>query len=322
MSVATRTVTASELATVADCEARLFHDRQRYRDGLLPTDRVAADLSSVVHDAVMEVHRRMETRLREGKLPDRADVRKRLQAEITRGLFRKNLATSDPSVAERLGRMDAGLDRVADLVLDDAPGWALDSRSGDALVWVEGPLDHGPAIPAVEIAPGRLVRTRPDVIGLRRLDSGLYCAVVRDFKVRNQPVIPQSDYGILVRGLWVLAEAKNPRCRWFIAGRDVAIDLNGIDLEIVNLMYADTDNFLVRARLSEANLLSLGAHVVETLDRAEYVAAATSPDDVEASPSEFCQTWCPYLNRCAPGTDWVRRYKGEDALQARMADAR
>jgi hypothetical protein len=269
MRLALKTISASELATVTDCEARLFHDRQRYRDGLLSTDRVPADLSLVVHDAIMEVHRSLESRLRNGNLPPVDDVHKRLRAEISKGLFLRRLSLSDPAVAGRLKQIEAGLDRAAEMILDDAPGWASDPANGDALVWVEGPQDHGPEVPAVEVAPGRLVKTRPDLIGLRLLESGKHRAVVRDFKARNQVTRPESDYGILVRGPWVLAEARAPRCQWFIANRQIEVDLGAVDLEIVNMMHAGTDEFLVRASLSESGLSALGEHVVATLDRAE-----------------------------------------------------
>jgi hypothetical protein len=270
----------------------------------------------------MEVHRRLETRLRHGILPSANDVRRRLDEEIGKGLFQKRLAFSDVEIIARLATVDPGLDDLADLIVSDAPNWALDPcNNQDALVWVEAPLDHGPSVPAVEIAPGRLVKTRPDVIGLRRLESGLYRAVIRDFKVKRQVVRPESDHGILVRALWVLAEAQNPRCQWFIARRGIEIDLSQIDLEVVNLMWADTEDFLVRAAVSETDLRILREHVVAALDRAEAVISETNVDNVEASPSEFCSSWCPFLNRCQPGTDWVRRYKGDDALQVRLAQA-
>lgn len=317
----TRPISASELATVTDCEARFFHDRQRYTTGLLPTDRIAADVSSALHRAVMDIHRRMEDRLRRGQLPNRDEVRYRLRTQLDQHLFGLRLKKTDPDVVGRLLRIDPGLDRVADLILADAPGWAVDPSNGAFLVWVEGPLNHGPGIPAVEISPGRLVSTRPDLIGFRRIDGGLHRAVVRDYKAKGQIVSPEFDLGILVRALWVLVELKNPRCPWFLAGRGIEIDQNTIDLETINVMFADRDDeFRMRASLSEPDLQEAQARILRTLDRAEGVLTARSPDDVDASPGNFCLRWCPYLNRCDPGMEHVRRYEGQEVLLTRLSE--
>jgi hypothetical protein len=319
LSTIQRPVSASELSTIHDCEARFFHERQKYSSGLLSTDRIAADVSMAFHDAAMDIHRRMERRLRVGQLPSDAEVRFRLREVFDDNLFKKGFRRSNPAVAERLGQMDAGIDRVADLILADAPGWASDPTHSVPLVWVEAALDHGPTIRAVEIVPGRLVSTRPDVIGLRKNRDGRYRAIVRDFKAKGQIVRPEADYGILVRGLWVLTEIQNPRCQWFIANRGIELDHSSITLETVNVMFSgDDESFIVRADLTAPDLEEARDRVLTTLDRADNILAATCADDVEASPGNLCLKWCPFLNRCEAGQDHVRRYSGEDELNARL----
>ena len=43
--------------------------------------------------------------------------------------------------------------------------------------------------------------------------------------------------------------------------------------------------------------------------------------DVETQPGELCERWCPSLHRCPDGKAWVRKYRGDEVLAARLADA-
>lgn len=320
MTQATRSLsfTASDLATFDDCEARFFHSQQRYRDGLLPTDRTAADVSSAVHDALMELHRQVEASYRRGRLPTLATVRERVQILVERALRARRLDATVPEVAARLKLIAPGLEAVASLILADMPAWAVDEVSGEPLVWVEATLDHGAAIRAVELAQSYLVRTKPDLIGIRLCGSGQLRVLIRDYKARNQSVDPAFDTGILVRALWALAELAGPRCRWFLAGRRMQIDPDHVDLETVNLMQGGSDEFLLRASLSRAQLLAQRARLIVQMVAMDAAIASGDPDEVAASPSQFCQNWCPFLAKCVPGIDYVRKYCGVEELGQRM----
>lgn len=313
-------VTASDLGTFADCEARYYHTRQGYETGLLPTDRTAADVSSALHDALMEIHRQLEPAVRTGSMPSPVVVRARLHALLGRHLMRRRVDASSPAVAGRLAPLAAGIDRAARLIAESAGEWATDPSNGDPLVWVEAPLDHGPEIKGVQLSPGFLVRTRADVIGLCPGNSARCRAVIRDFKARAEVVDPAYDDGILVRAFWALTELQNPRCRWFVAGRAIVVDAGGVELETVNLMHADGQAFLVAANLTARQLLAHRDRIVDTMARMEKVLAAPSADAVVASPSVFCLNWCPFLNRCAAGMAHVRKYHGAEELQARLGE--
>ena len=312
---------ASELGTFADCEARYYHGLQRYATGVLPTDRIPADVSSAVHDALMVYHRAVEQAHVKGGLPSVDAAQARLRAEIAKQLGRKRLNAAHPEVADRLAKLARGIDRVAELIVTDAPGWAVDCATGDLLVWEEAPLDHGPGIQAVELAPRFLVRTRPDVIGLRMVGQDRYRAVVRDFKARTEVVDPEYDDGILVRAIWVMLELKNPRCRWFPGRRVVPVDTSGVHVETVNMMHADGGDFLLRASLSERQLLVHRDRIAGTMREMGQVQQAASADEVKASPNGLCRDWCPFLNRCPEGMAHVRKYYGEEALDARLGEA-
>lgn len=315
------TCSASDLGTFGDCEARYYHGIQRYKEGLLPTDRIPADVSSAVHDALMVYHRAVEQAHLKGGLPPVDAAQDRLRAQIARQLGRKRLNAAYPEVADRLAKLASGIDRVAEVIVTDAPQWAVDPATGDLLVWEEAPLDHGPGIQAVELTPGFLVRTRPDVIGLRMVGQDRYRAVVRDFKARTEVVDPEYDDGILIRAIWVMLELENPRCRWFLGRRVVAVDTSGVDVETVNIMHAGGEEFLLKASLSERQLLIHRDRIVGTMVAMRQVQQAGSAEEVRASPNGRCQNWCPFLNRCQEGMAHVRKYCGEEVLEARLAEA-
>jgi hypothetical protein len=172
---------------------------------------------------------------------------------------------------------------------------------------------------AIQLETGALVRTRPDVIGLRVADDGLFRAIVRDYKAKSQPVHPRFDSGILLRGIWVALELSNPRCHWFLDGRELPLDTATVDLETVNLMHAKGDEFLVQATLSVEQLLEERDHFVATMQEMGMALEAAGAQEVIASPGGLCAQWCPFLRYCAPGQAHVRKYVGEDALRERLA---
>lgn len=308
---------ASELTTISGCEAQYYHGKQRYKTGLLPTDRAAADASLALHDAVMEYHRRMEDAYLQGALLTAEAGASLLRTLLQKQLQRRGL-NGNGSIAERLKKLNGGIDRLASQVLSDMPGWAVDGMTGDLLVWAESRLDHGPDLKAVQLEPGYLVGTRPDVIGLRTIGGGLLRVVVRDFKAKGEVVDPNADDGILVRGLWALLEIRQPRCRWFLAGRGLSVDPDYVDLETVNVMHADGDQFLMASTWEASDLLAQSGRFVDIMNRMDEVLSVSDVRDVPASPGGLCQNYCPFLNRCEAGMRHVRKYAGPEALQVRI----
>jgi hypothetical protein len=312
---------ASEIAMVEDCKARYLHTMRRYLHALLPTDTVAADVSSAVHDALMIFHRQLEQELRSGTLPSIPGGRARLRMLVDQQLRRKRLSNTYPDVAKRIARLQLGLDRTADLVLDDMPFWARDPRTQDALVWVEGTLDHGRGVHGVQLQPGYIVRTRPDVIGIRPDDRGTFRVVVRDFKAKGQIVDPQFDTGILLRGIWAALELMDPRCEWFLSGRTIDVDTSSVQLETINLLHGSSSEFTVRRIVSVAQLMQERDRFVPIIDEMNALKQVTDAGQVLASPTALCLNWCPFLGYCQAGQAHVRKYFGEEALLARLAEA-
>jgi hypothetical protein len=313
-------VSASNIATFNDCAARLFHEHQRYPDGLLPTDQIPATVSTAVHDALMNYHRQIGQELRLNRLPTIELSRARLRRQIEIQFWRRRLDRSDSAIAARLGKLAEGIDRAADLVLEGADRWAIDSN-GSVLAWVENKLDHGPEVQAIELAPGFLVRTRPDVLGIRVLGDGQLRILVRDYKAKKDVIDPAFDTGILLRAIWTVLELRNPRCRWFLTNRNVQVDADHIDLETVNVMHPSDGDFLRSATLGTARILEFRDQFIETMCDMAPVLETQTADEVLASPNGLCHNWCSFMNRCAPGMDHVRMYYGEDVLRLRLAQA-
>jgi hypothetical protein len=310
---------ASAVQTFQDCEARFYHDQQRYPDPLT-TDHVAADVSMAIHDSFMELHHQVEQAFRVGNLPDAAELQARVQRILDQQLRRRRLNVGSPKVAERLQKLGPGIERATQLVVADLPSWAVDPATGDPLVWAEAPLDHGPSIRAVELQPDYLLRTRPDVIGLRGSAAGICRVVVRDYKAKGEVVDPAYDTGILVRAVWAAVELAQPRCRWFLAGRAIQVDASAVELETVNLMHADGTDFLVHASLTVEQLLLERDRLVTLMGE----MAVTLREDVRgvpASPGPLCAYYCPHLQRCQAGMAHVRKYRGVDVLEARLGAA-
>lgn len=311
--------TASEIGTYEGCAARFYHGTQRYTSGLLPTNQTAADVGSTVHDALMELHRQIEQQYRRGKQPETGAEWEHLRNLLSTSLRKRRLDHRNAGVQARLESAKAGLRRAVGLIIDDMPRWLLDPERRQLLVWVESPLNHGLDVKAVELEPGYLVRTRPDLIGLRLNQTGSCRPLVRDYKTRVQAVHPAFDTGILIRAIWVLAELRHPRCVWFMKGRALEVDAASIDLETVNLLHGDGEEFILRATLSEHDLLEQRDRLVETMRGMASVLQAETAGEVLASPGDLCLDWCQYLAYCPAGMDHVSKYAGEEALAQRLA---
>lgn len=313
-------VTASGIATFEDCQARYWHDQQRYPD-TLPTDRVAADVGTAIHDALLQHQNQLEQAFRQGAPPTPEVALDRLRGLTLQQLRRRRLNHREPAVKERLARLAPGIKRAAALLLDDMNRWVYDSERKQYLVWAEAWLDHGPAVRAVELLPGYLVRTKPDVIGVRPSGAGRHRIVVRDFKTRGEVVDPAFEVGIQIRAIWAALELRDSRCAWFEAARTDAVDLDVIELETVNLMFGDGDEFLIAATKRVEELFEERDRLVEVLREIRATEAETDPLAVLANPGGLCLNWCPHLNRCEAGQLHVRKYSGDDVLEARLAAA-
>ncbi|MGQ9677558.1 MAG: PD-(D/E)XK nuclease family protein [Chloroflexota bacterium] len=311
-------VSASDLATFGDCPARYYHAKQDYRTGLLPTDRVAAGVSLAVHDALMVLHREVELAFDRRRPLPAATARDRLDRILIEQLREHRLRATDVAVRAQLSSLSDGLDRAVELIVGDMSAWAVDRDRCESMVWVEAPLDHGPRIQAVELAPGYLVRTRPDVIGLRDTDDGRCRGVVRDFKARGEVVNPAFDDGVLVRAIWVMTELQNPRCRWFVAGRSIQADTSGVELETVNLKHAASEDFHLWVSLSAEELPDHRERIMETMERMDQALGIGDPELVPANPGGLCLAWCAYLGYCQAGQAHVRKYHGPEALADRL----
>ncbi len=311
-------VSATDLATFGDCPARYYHAKRGYRTGLLPTDRVAAGVSLAAHDALMVLHREVELAFDRRRPLPATTARDRLDRLLIEQLREQRLRSTDVAVHAQLDSLSDGLDRAVELIVGDMSAWAVDRDRCESLVWVEAPLDHGPRIQAVELAPGYLVRTRPDVIGLRETDDGRCRGVVRDFKARGKAVDPVLDDGILVRAIWVMTELQNPRCRWFVAGRSIEADVSGVELETVNLKQAAAEDFHIRVSLSAEELPGHRERIMETMERMDEVLKMADPELVPASPGGLCLEWCSYLGYCQAGQTHARKYHGPEALADRL----
>jgi len=300
-----------------NCPVRHWFDRHDDGSGQLPTDPVPAEVSSAIHDALMNYHRDVEGVFLSGRrLDDQAAV-SAINRHVKRALFEHRVDASIPAVVDRLKKATTGIERIAVSIANEIDSWV--QNGNDLLVWTEASLDHGPKVRAVELHESVLVPTRPDVIGIRRLGGGINRVVVRDYKAKSAIVDPAFDTGILVRALWAISELQNPRCRWFLAGRDLPLEHDIVDLETVNLMHSGSEDFIVR-RLMPASMLV--EHRDRLIDLAREMAEADACEEasqVPASPDHLCFNWCSHLHRCTVGQAHVRKYHGEEALTERLS---
>jgi len=309
----------SAMGTYSDCQARFWHERHDDGSGQLPTDPVPAAVGSALHDALMNSHRQIEGLYLAGNDPREMDAEQLLRMEILKALRANRLDPSEPQVESRLRATDAGISLVVREILGDMPRWAQNPVTG-LLVWAEAWLDHGPSVAAVELAPGALVSTRPDIVGIRRVGNGSFRAVVKDYKSRREPVDPAFDDGIIVRAIWALTEIRNPRCHWFLAKRDITVDATAVDVETVNLMHGGTADFMIRHTFGAASLDAHRGRLIGLMDEMALVDNITDASQMLATPSALCRKWCPFLHRCGTGMMHVRKYASEATLETRLAE--
>ncbi|MGI8549845.1 MAG: hypothetical protein ACR2PL_03450, partial [Dehalococcoidia bacterium] len=180
--------------------------------------------------------------------------------------------------------------------------------------------DHGPGTKCVMLTDDYQLRTRPDVIGLKVAANGLGRAVVRDYKAKNEVVNPAFDTGIISRALWVLAELRDSRCRWFLGDSGISVDNSVVDLETVNLLHGDSREFLVQVTLTEQQLFEERERLIGTMTAMQKVLATQDLGEIAASTGSFCVRWCPFLAYCWPGMDYVGKYHGDDVLHERLIE--
>jgi hypothetical protein len=318
LATATILYSPSAIDSYGDCQRQFWYGRNDDGSGRLPTDPLPAAVSSALHEALMDYHRQIEGLHLVGSLPDEAQAKAMLGGLLEKSLFRMHVDPADPAVQERLHKVQPGLERAAALTIQELPRWVVDGAVG-LLVWPEARLDHGPGIRAVQLSSSVLVPTRPDIIGIRS-DGGTLRAVVKDYKAKSRVVHPAFDNGILVRAFWALSEIQAPRCEWFLAGRDLKVDPEAIDVETVNLMQAGTADFLIRDTLTAEILIRHRDRLVAVAEEMALIDAEVEDTAVPASPSGLCHDWCPFLHRCDVGQAYIRKYQGDGTLEARLAE--
>lgn len=281
-------------------------------------DPVPAAVGSAIHDALMNFERQMEAAYSSGQLPDENTAMDILVKLIDRALVRAQLDKSEPAVRARLKSAEAGLNVATREILTDMPRWAV-TPGGVIAVWSEAWLDHGPGVPAVRLAPGFIVPTRADVIGIRAEDGGLR-PVVKDYKSRRDPVHPAFDDGIIIRAIWVMDELASPSCEWFAEAAIMTGKVGLIDVEVVNILKGGTNDSVIRHTLSAASLEEHRRRLIAVLEEMDAVACISDSSLVIATPGALCKEWCPFLHRCGPGQAHVRKYYGEGPLDERLAE--
>ena len=161
----------SAVDTFGNCETRFWFDNHDDGSGVIPTDDTAASVSRAIHDALMEYHGQLETVYATGQPIDDETALKRLNQLIDKQLRNQNMGKLDDPVAKRLRSAEAGLCQAALLIRDGMKDWSIDPDNGQLLVWAEAPLYHESQIAGVELKPGFMSRTRPDIVGIRPSDG-------------------------------------------------------------------------------------------------------------------------------------------------------
>ncbi len=298
----------------ADCPRHFWFQRHPDGHAVLDTPHTAAAVSSAIHDALMALHRRLDP-IKSSPPSEAIDM---LRDSLRTNLRRHRLDPEWPDVHDRLKKAASGLDVCATLVAGELGSWALDPRSGERLCWAEPRLDHGPRQPAVDLGEGFICSTRPDLLGMRQATDGAVHLVIRDYKVRNAAVDPAWDVAMSARALWTLREASAPRCRWFLANRNIEVDQTFVVLESVNLLHAESDAFVVRRSVDTHELTTAREWIVDAMR--SMVDTETQPNTrlVPACPSPFCVHYCESLLRCREGRAYVTKYHGSSVLESRL----
>ncbi|HUZ27687.1 MAG TPA: hypothetical protein VMU90_00505 [Solirubrobacteraceae bacterium] len=188
---------------------------------------------------------------------------------------------------------------------------------------MEPVLDHGPGVAAVQLGSGLVCPTRPDVIGLRRSPGdpeGPARVVIIDYKLRGQVVWPAWDTGLLVRAIWAFNELHRPRSRWFLAGWDLDVDREAVELEVLNLLHAGTEQAVLTHTLTLAEARAGRQRLLALAEELGRLDGCRDVDEVEATPGGLCRAWCPVLHRCPVGRAYVAHTAGSEALRRRLAE--
>ena len=161
----------SAIETFDNCEARFWFDSHDDGTRDTPTDDTAASVSRAIHDALMDYHRQLETLHGAHQELDDEAAFKRLNRLLDKQLRSQNLSRLDGPVAKRLTSASTGLYRAVLMIRDGMKDWSVDPDNGQLLVWAEAPLYHESEVQGVELKPGFMSRTRPDIVGIRPSDG-------------------------------------------------------------------------------------------------------------------------------------------------------
>ncbi len=309
----------SAVDTFGNCETRFWFDNHDDGSGLIATDDTAASVSRVIHDALMDYHRQLETLYAAHQSLDDEIAIKRLNQLIDRHLRQQNMDRDDDLVARRLGSTAAGMSRTALLIRDGMKDWTIDPDSGQLMVWAEASLYNESEIAGVELQPGFVSRTRPDIVGIRPSGSGNHRVLVRDYKARGSVIYPRFDTGVIVRAWWAMSEVMSPTCEWFVKDKAIEMDKTSIDVETVNLQFGDAPEFVVSAVMTLKALTAERDRIVGTLEEMRAIDSADTVDSTVPTPSGLCRNYCPHLHRCFAGQQHVQKRFGAVALQRRLA---
>ena len=310
----------SAVDTFANCETRFWFDNHADGSGVMSTDNMAAAVSRAIHGALMDYHRQLETLYTVGQSLDDETAIRRLDQLLDRHLRQQNMDRLDDPVAGRLTSMLPGLSRAALWIQDGMKNWTIDPDDGQMLVWAEAPLYSESEVAGVELKPGFLSRTRPDIVGIRPSDDGTNRVLIRDYKARGSVVYPRFDTGVIVRAWWAMSEVMSPRCDWFVKGRNLALDETSIDVETVNLQFGDTPEFTVSAVVPLKALAAERDRIVGTLEEMRVIDSAATADSAVPTPGGLCRDYCPHLHRCFAGQQYVQKRFGAATLQGRLAE--
>lgn len=196
--------------------------------------------------------------------------------------------------------------------------WARDPQSERLLLWLELWLDGGQDASGVVVGDAVFSRTRADLVGVRRSRKGSPRVVIRDHKAKRSVVDPLFDNGSLVRALWAWGELTEGRPESLLRCRDVALDDQVVELETVNLMHAETHEFVLRRNLGSKGVERERGRLERIMRSMASVDEETEPARVAASPGALCREHCPFLHRCDAGQEFVEERYGKETLATRL----
>lgn len=310
----------SAIDTFSSCETRFWFDNHADGSGVIPTDHTAASVSRAIHDALMDYHGQMEALYSSGQSLDDDSAIRRVNQLLDKHLRRQNMDRLDGPVAKRLASTSTGLCRGALLIRDGMKDWSIDPATGQMMVWAEAPLYSESEVAGVELKPGFMSRTRPDIVGIRPSDGGTHRVLIRDYKARGSVVYPRFDTGVIVRAWWAISEVIAPKCDWFVKGRALVLDETSIDVETVNLQFGAHPDFIVSAVVTPRTLMAERDRLIDTLEEMSDIDKAATADRATPTPSGLCRNHCSHLHRCFAGQQHVQKRFGLTALQQRLGE--